>query len=447
MKKILLVIFILVLCVCNVKAQAQLGGFFFVCEQFIQNEDSIIDNNLSNPLDINNKTNQIFISKNRYPNYNALAKVRMFFSLQDVNAQPITSFPANRFKVRLTVTGKAPEEFFLTSNTRIYDFLGIIIKLSGNTIKATVTDMNYAITYPAQAPYTNTGFPILQKIIIYNPYQESKYICKGGSFVKLYDNMDLETSIYRDGQQNLKFQWTASTGGAFTDISGATNASINVSNVTVKTYYNRKAIFTTSSGVTTTYFSKDTLLILTPMDCGVFSSEITGASVVSPKQTVTYSIPATVGMEYFWVVTGGTIISGQGTNSIEVLWDTELAANARTSISDYAVSVTETDASPQSKTTSLPVTMLTTNINNSFGTTGISLFPNPSKEEFKIVMPHSNTDVSYTLYTTTGINIQSGMFTSASSGNTIATNLSAGMYQLVLNYDGVFTSTRLAVVE
>jgi hypothetical protein len=42
---------------------------------------------------------------------------------------------------------------------------------------------------------------------------------------------------------------------------------------------------------------------------------------VCANQTYTYNIPAIAGSTYVWTVTGGTIISGQGTNQITVQWD------------------------------------------------------------------------------------------------------------------------------
>lgn len=62
-------------------------------------------------------------------------------------------------------------------------------------------------------------------------------------------------------------------------------------------------------------------------------------------------------------------------------------------------------------------------------------------------MPTTNTDVNYTIYSATGVQMQSGSFNSITSGNTVSTELPSGMYQLVLNYDGVFTGTRIVVAE
>ena len=455
MKKYVLIIFASVLFAFEGSAQAQLGSFNFLCDQFnFQTADSIIDNVLVNPSDFNGKTNQIFISKTRYSDYSTLSKIIMFFDLIDINGEPIVVFPINRFKAQITILGegggvlRSAQMISLTDRQYIYDLGNTAIQLFKDIrVKVTLTDMNFAISYSPNLfpPYTNAGFPILRRKIIYNPAHKTKYVCQGGNYYGSYDNMDLATeTLYIDGQQNLIFQWTSSTGGNFTDIVGATNSNLQVSNVNVKTYYNRKAIFTTSAGVTTTYFSKDTLLTLIPMTCGTFSAAITGSQSITPNQTVTYSVPATVGMQYEWTVIGGTIMSGQGTNTITVLWDG--GANLRTSTTNHSVSVKETDATPESKITTQEVTIQTaTSINNSFAVAGISVFPNPIKDQFSVVMPQSSTAVSYTVYSTTGINMQSGSFTSSTSGTSIQTSLPAGIYQLVLNYDGVFTSTRLAV--
>jgi len=47
---------------------------------------------------------------------------------------------------------------------------------------------------------------------------------------------------------------------------------------------------------------------------------ISGSSDVCPDSTYQYSVPAIEGTTYLWTVQGGTIVSGQGTNAINVLW-------------------------------------------------------------------------------------------------------------------------------
>ncbi|HRI27291.1 MAG TPA: serine hydrolase [Chitinophagales bacterium] len=48
---------------------------------------------------------------------------------------------------------------------------------------------------------------------------------------------------------------------------------------------------------------------------------ITGSSIVCLNGAQMYSVPPVTGATYVWTVSGGTIISGQGTNSIQVIWN------------------------------------------------------------------------------------------------------------------------------
>ena len=54
--------------------------------------------------------------------------------------------------------------------------------------------------------------------------------------------------------------------------------------------------------------------------CG-FTPIISGSSTCCINSQQTYSVPNIAGSTYNWTVTGGTIISGQGTNQITVQWD------------------------------------------------------------------------------------------------------------------------------
>ena len=78
------------------------------------------------------------------------------------------------------------------------------------------------------------------------------------------------------------------------------------------------------------------LVILTTPECIVTTSDdvivttdelpepiITGAIDPCLDGTLTYTTPLLEEVTYEWTVVGGTILSGQGTNTIEVLWNTE----------------------------------------------------------------------------------------------------------------------------
>ncbi len=54
--------------------------------------------------------------------------------------------------------------------------------------------------------------------------------------------------------------------------------------------------------------------------CSLATPVITGGAEVCADGTVAYSTPVIPGATYLWTVTGGAIVSGQGTNAISVLW-------------------------------------------------------------------------------------------------------------------------------
>jgi len=299
-----------------------------------------------------------------------------------------------------------------------------------------ITDLN--ATAPCNVVYSNALF-VNPVIVFPGVISGNDTICGG------QNNNSVINSIQAGNTtgNSISYSWFQSTGNNnFTPIAGATNETYNPSNITVTTQYKRMVLMNNSP-----CSSNSNTITINVMNCGTFSTNITGTTSIGPNQTATYSVPATVGMQYVWTVTGGTITSGQGTNIITVIWDGGGSANLRTTVADYSVSVVETDATPESRTTTQPITAITTGINKGLGSTGISVFPNPIKNQFTVEMPTVNSTVNYTVYSTSGVQMQAGSFNATASGNTITTQLPAGMYQLVLNYDGVYTSTRLVVVE
>ena len=66
----------------------------------------------------------------------------------------------------------------------------------------------------------------------------------------------------------------------------------------------------------------------------VNTSAISGPANPTQYQTVSYSVTPSAGSTYNWNLLGGTIQSGQGTNSIDILWNNSGMFN---------FSVTETD--------------------------------------------------------------------------------------------------------
>jgi beta-glucanase (GH16 family) len=66
----------------------------------------------------------------------------------------------------------------------------------------------------------------------------------------------------------------------------------------------------------------DYVRVYSDLSGGAFSDPISGNTSIFKNQSVTYSNSSTAGATYNWSVTGGTIASGQGTNSISVDWAT-----------------------------------------------------------------------------------------------------------------------------
>jgi hypothetical protein len=63
-------------------------------------------------------------------------------------------------------------------------------------------------------------------------------------------------------------------------------------------------------------------------------TNITGVYAVCAGSTRTYSVPSQTGVTFNWFVTGGTISSGSGTNSINVLWGTAGSGGVTISITN-----------------------------------------------------------------------------------------------------------------
>lgn len=188
---------------------------------------------------------------------------------------------------------------------------------------------------------------------------------------------------------------------------------------------------------------------LTVDPCGAFSSSISGPNpITNGQQNAVYSVPNQTGFTYEWSITGGTIISGQNTNTVTVDWDASTGNTlARTTIPSYAISVTETNPDGQKKTTTATINTVATSIVQSLAQSGIKLFPNPTAAWFSIEMPESNVEVSYEILDLTGVLVASGSFTSTGSDQKIAADFGAGMYQVVLTYNDTVTTARLSKVQ
>jgi hypothetical protein len=114
----------------------------------------------------------------------------------------------------------------------------------------------------------------------------------------------------------------------------------------------------------------------------VETGEITGPAEVyfSETETFTYSVKEAQLSHYEWTVLGGSILSGQGTNSIIVRWGSPGSGN---------ISVFETDfICGKGETASLDVVIIPTGYYNT-SISPVNIFPNPFKDKATIQFPNS----------------------------------------------------------
>ena len=138
------------------------------------------------------------------------------------------------------------------------------------------------------------------------------------------------TATYSVSNVNgCSFQWLVNGG---TILSGATTHTVDVS-------WNSTTV-SASISVIETYANNSFLATKTINIIPLPTPQIIGAIAVSnSSNNETYTTPATASL-YYWTLSGGTILSGQGSNTIHVDWTTCQACTSAT------ISLTETTASP-----------------------------------------------------------------------------------------------------
>ena len=108
--------------------------------------------------------------------------------------------------------------------------------------------------------------------------------------------------------------------------------------------------------------------------CNVATSTVSGNITPTQFTQETYTYPNTAGSTYTWTVTNGVIVSGQGTNSIDVMW-------ANTGIG--SVSVVETNATTcTGDVVTYDVVVIPTNVEEL--SNHLILYPNPATTELNL---------------------------------------------------------------
>ena len=108
--------------------------------------------------------------------------------------------------------------------------------------------------------------------------------------------------------------------------------------------------------------------------CNIAPLAVSGNVTPTQFTQETYSYPNTAGSTYTWTVTNGVIVSGQGTNSIDVMW-------ANTGIG--SVSVVETNATTcTGDVVTYDVVVIPTNVEEL--SNAMILYPNPATTELNL---------------------------------------------------------------
>jgi hypothetical protein len=161
-----------------------------------------------------------------------------------------------------------------------------------------------------------------------------------------------------------------------------------------------------------------------------------GNTSVCKNQETTYTTVSNSGSSYSWVVTGGSIQSGQGSNEINVLW-----GNPGTG----TVAVTETSAA--GCTTTSP--MLTVAIDACTGINEnkadiLSVYPNPASDHLNIALKAEfKTSVEIAIYNTTGQLVRKFSKVNANNTNELRldiSDLTPGVYMLRILDENQFIS-------
>jgi len=120
------------------------------------------------------------------------------------------------------------------------------------------------------------------------------------------------TSAYTTVSKTGRSYFWFVTGGTITSGQGTNRVNVNWNQVGAGTVVLRDSILATGCVI-----YSDTLRINTVQ---LFAPTITGDSTVCQGQLIFYSIPLDTNYTRTWFISGGTIVSGQGTDSIKVNW-------------------------------------------------------------------------------------------------------------------------------
>lgn len=169
--------------------------------------------------------------------------------------------------------------------------------------------------------------------------------------------------------------------------------------------------------------------------CSVQDITISGSNTPFALEQSTYTCNGEAGSSYAWSVTNGVITSGQGTNTVNVVW-------AETGLGSISVQET-TAANCSGDVITLDVVVVPTSVRELSAPT-INIFPNPASQQITIVGETSFNGKSYEVYNATGSLIRSGTLNGKATTLSLE-EIAAGQY--TLHVDGASPKTFAVIKE
>ncbi len=312
----------------------------------------------------------------------------------------INCFGYNTGAIDINVTGgTTPYTYSWSNGSTTQDLTG----LAAGTYTITVTDLNLCT---AVRTLTVNDAASWQPIV--------DVVNETDNFTTACQNTSIDYHV-TNGATGSTFEWIV-TGGTVTAGANTDHVTILWGNGPIGTM---KVIETRTGGCDQTSVEYQVTILATP------TPVITGLTTVSINQTaVAYTTPYNAGHLYTWVVNGGVITDGIGTDSITVTW----GATAGTG----TVSVTETNTLGCSGTTTINVTIQ----NIGYSVSGYVTYNNdPYFTPLNGVTVNLMNNGTVLATTTTGPNFGSGI---GELGYYSFDNVPNGNYTINATYNGTF---------
>lgn len=150
--------------------------------------------------------------------------------------------------------------------------------------------------------------------------------------------------------------------------------------------------------------------------------EITGVTNPQAGTVETYTYTETAGSTYEWTVVNGTIISGQGTPTIEVEWG-DIGEGSVTVIETNEV---ECESPPVVLDVTVPVGI------DEFAGTQAEVFPNPSSGQFQLTVQPNMIGMSVTIFNELGQGVGQKLISSETTSFDLS-DLPSGRYTLSIS--------------